>query len=90
MVIKRKNKQVITLLWVFFCMNVVWFLTYRLLNNRILPGPIAVYASLGELGREGIGLHIGYSLLRIFAGVVFALIFGLLIGMIMGRSPLWN
>ena len=87
---KRNRNQGFTLLWVFLSMNIVWYLAYLLLSNRILPSPISVYASLGDLGSEGIGLHVGYSLFRIFAGVVFALIIGLLIGLLMGRSPLWN
>jgi NitT/TauT family transport system permease protein len=90
MVKKQNAKYALTLLGVFLSMNILWFLAYLLLHNRILPSPLEVYASFGELLAEGIARHAGYSLLRIFAGVVLALVVGLAVGLIMGRSPLWN
>lgn len=88
----RKNRihHIIRLLFVFFCMNVVWYIAYLLMNHSILPSPFAVYNAMFHLGGQEIVLNVGYSLFRIFAGVVLALIIGLLIGLLMGRSLTWN
>jgi taurine transport system permease protein len=90
MVKKRKIHVAVRLLFVFFCMNVVWYMAFVLMNHPILPSPFAVYNSLVHLGLKEIGLHVGYSLARIFVGVSLGLIFGLLIGLLMGQSEVWN
>ncbi|WP_339243353.1 ABC transporter permease [Paenibacillus sp. FSL F4-0243] len=90
MVRKNRIHHIIRLLFVFFCMNVVWYIAYLLMNHSILPSPFAVYNAMFHLGGQEIVLNVGYSLFRIFAGVVLALIIGLLIGLLMGRSLTWN
>ncbi|MDH6373201.1 ABC transporter permease [Paenibacillus sp. VTT E-133280] len=90
MVRKNRIHHIIRLLFVFFCMNVVWYIAYLLMNHSILPSPFAVYNAMFHLGGQEIALNVGYSLFRIFAGVVLALIIGLLIGLLMGRSLTWN
>ncbi|MFF2910961.1 ABC transporter permease [Paenibacillus sp. NPDC057934] len=90
MVKKKKLHQVFRLLLVFFCMNVVWYIAYLLMNHPILPSPLAVYQAMGELGGRDLALNVGYSLMRIFAGVLLALLIGLMIGLLMGRSATWN
>ncbi|MFF2018707.1 ABC transporter permease [Paenibacillus sp. NPDC058177] len=90
MVKKRKLHQVFRLLLVFFCMNVVWYIAYLLMNHPILPSPLVVYQAMGELGGRDLALNVGYSLMRIFAGVLLALLIGLMIGLLMGRSATWN
>lgn len=87
------NKQinhVLRLLFVFLCMNLVWYIVYLLRNHPILPSPGAVYKAMFQLEGREVLLNVGYSLLRIFEGVLLALVIGLLIGLLMGRSPLWN
>ncbi|MNO38464.1 putative aliphatic sulfonates transport permease protein SsuC [compost metagenome] len=87
---KSRLHHIIRLLFVFFCMNVAWYIAYLLMNHAILPSPFAVYNAMFHLGAQEIALNVGYSLFRIFAGVVLALIIGLLIGLLMGRSLTWN
>lgn len=87
---KSQLRHIIRLLFVFFGMNVVWYIAYLLLKHSILPSPITVYDAMFNLGMQEIVLNVGYSLVRIFAGVVLALIIGLLIGLLMGRSHTWN
>ncbi|WP_342481983.1 ABC transporter permease [Paenibacillus sp. FSL L8-0340] len=78
------------LLLVFLCMNIIWYIAYLLMNHSILPSPGSVYNAMFHLGAREVMLNVGYSLLRIFEGVALALVIGLLIGLLMGRSPLWN
>lgn len=90
MVNKRRLHHLVRLLFVFVCMNVVWYIAFLLMNHSILPSPFAVYKAMFQLGAQDIAINVGYSLFRIFAGVVLALIIGLLIGLLMGRSLTWN
>lgn len=71
-------------------MNVIWYIAYLLMNHSILPSPGAVYEAMFHLGARDVALNVGYSLLRIFEGVLLALLLGLMVGLLMGRSPLWN
>lgn len=87
---KRRLSHVLRLLLVFLCMNIIWYMAYLLMNHPILPSPGAVYEAMLELGAGDVALNVGYSLLRIFEGVLLALLIGLLTGLLMGRSPLWN
>ncbi|WP_307589454.1 ABC transporter permease [Paenibacillus wynnii] len=90
MVKKRRLHHLARLLFVFFCMNVIWYIAFLLMNHPILPSPWAVYNAMIHLGAQEIALNVGYSLVRIFAGVVLALLIGMLIGLLMGRSQAWN
>ncbi|OKP89311.1 ABC transporter permease [Paenibacillus sp. P3E] len=90
MVKKRGLPQLLRLLFVFLCMNIIWYMAYLLMNHPILPSPGAVYEAMFHLGARDVALNVGYSLLRIFEGVLLALMIGLLIGLLMGRSQLWN
>ncbi len=87
---KRRLPHLLRLLFVFLCMNILWYLAYLLMNHPILPSPGAVYEAMFHLGAKDVALNVGYSLLRIFEGVLLALMIGLLLGLLMGRSPLWN
>ncbi|OKP92987.1 ABC transporter permease [Paenibacillus sp. P32E] len=90
MVKKRGLPHLLRLLFVFLCMNIIWYMAYLLMNHPILPSPGAVYEAMFHLGARDVALNVGYSLLRIFEGVLLALMIGLLIGLLMGRSQLWN
>lgn len=90
MVIKQRLHHVLRLLLVFLCMNIIWYIAYLLMNHSILPSPGSVYNAMFHLGARELLLNVGYSLLRIFEGVALALVIGLLIGLLMGRSPVWN
>ncbi|OAB39009.1 ABC transporter permease [Paenibacillus macquariensis subsp. defensor] len=90
MVNKKKRHHLLRLLLVFVSMNVVWYIAYLLINHSILPSPIAVYASMGHLEGKEVWLDVCYSLFRVFAGVLLALMIGMSIGLLMGRSRIWN
>lgn len=87
---RRRLNYILRLLLVFLGMHVVWYVAYLLVHHPMLPSPLEVYQAMGHLGGRDIVLNVGYSLMRIFAGVLLALIVGLLIGLLMGRSALWN
>ena len=87
---KRRLPHVLRLLFVFLCMNVIWYIAYLLMNHPILPSPGSVYQAMFQLGARDVALNVGYSLLRIFEGVLLALFIGLLVGLLMGRSQVWN
>lgn len=86
----RRLNYILRLLLVFLGMNVIWYLAYVLVNHPMLPSPLGVYLAMGQLGGRELVQNVGYSLMRVFAGVLFALILGLLVGLLMGRSALWN
>ncbi|WP_438347151.1 ABC transporter permease [Paenibacillus sp. FA6] len=71
-------------------MNIAWYIAFLVMDHPILPSPSAVYNALGHLGMKEIGLHVYYSIGRVFVGVLLGLIIGLLIGLLMGRSQFWN
>ncbi len=87
---KGSLRNALTLLLVFVGINLVWYGLSLLVDKPILPAPGSVYNALGTLAGESIWMHAGYSLLRIFTGILAALIVGLLLGMVMGRSLFWN
>lgn len=87
---RRRLNYILRLLLVFLGMHAIWYVAYLLVHHPMLPSPLEVYQAMGYLGGKDIVLNIGYSLMRIFAGVLLALIVGLLIGLLMGRSVLWN
>ncbi|GIO43137.1 ABC transporter permease [Paenibacillus apis] len=90
MVNSRRLNYILRLLLVFLGMNLIWYVAYVLVNHPMLPSPLGVYLAMGQLGGRELVLNVGYSLMRVFAGVLLALILGLLIGLLMGRSALWN
>lgn len=90
MVKKKTLSHPTKLIGVLLSINVIWYLLYLMIDHTILPNPIEVYVSLFQLDRQEIATHIGYSMFRVFIGVMLALIIGLLIGILMGCSPWWN
>ncbi|WP_246188116.1 ABC transporter permease [Paenibacillus tengchongensis] len=87
---RQRLRHILRLLLVFLVMNAIWYLIYLLLKHPILPSPGAVYRAMFALDCREVALNVGYSLLRITEGVALALVLGLLIGLLMGRSPFWN
>jgi len=79
----------------FFCgfltVNILWFLAACFINSPILPTPLAVYQNLLRLFLEqGMLLHLGHSLFRMFNGLLISILLGLILGLIMAQSPFWN
>ena len=67
---RRRLNYILRLLLVFLGMHVVWYVAYLLVHHPMLPSPLEVYQAMGHLGGKDIVLNVGYSLMRIFAGVL--------------------
>ncbi|WP_314061616.1 ABC transporter permease [uncultured Vagococcus sp.] len=70
--------------------HLIWLLASLGVNKAILPSPVVVYQSFGTLVKAQLGWHIMVSLRRIFIGMGVALVIGSGLGVLMGRSKLWN
>ncbi|OWA36294.1 ABC transporter permease [Saccharibacillus sp. O16] len=81
---------VLRLLGVFAVLHVLWALLAAALQRDILPSPWVVYPALIHLDGAEMLTHVGASLIRVCAGIGLALAVGLLLGLLMGRSPRWN
>lgn len=70
--------------------HLVWYLASLIINKPILPSPFVVYQAFGSLVNAQLGWHIIVSLRRIFIGMGLALLSGSGLGLLMGRSRVWN
>lgn len=77
-------------LYGFLSINTAWLIAAYFVDRPILPSPLDVYANLGRLLDQQIFMHLGYSLFRMFAGLFFAIVIGLAVGLLMAQSPFWN
>ena len=74
----------------FIILNILWYIFSLMMNSRILPSPIKIYANLPNLLRKDFHLHIYASLYRVGVGLLIAFIIGITIGLIMGYSEKIN
>lgn len=74
----------------FLLLNLLWLVGAALLQSPALPGPLAVYARFGDAVSAGLLLHAGASILRVVAGMAFALLVGLPLGLLMAGSARWG
>lgn len=65
--------------------NVIWYMAAVTLRMPVLVNPIDVYGHLGEVWKEGMGLHLSASLWRILLGLLFSLILALITALGMFR-----
>lgn len=70
--------------------NVIWWLLAIVFNNKALPNPLDVYATLPKTLSQGMFDHSVASLRRIFIGVFIALALGLMGGLLTGLSKQAN
>ncbi|RMX06511.1 ABC transporter permease [Corticibacter populi] len=55
-----------------------------LVDARLLPSPLAIFAHLGEqLGERSFQFHIGQTLIRLLCGFAIALVIGVALGVVM-------
>lgn len=71
-------------------LNVIWWLLAVVFNNKALPNPLDVYATLPKSLSQGMFDHSLASLRRIFIGVCLALGLGLAGGLLTGLSKKAN
>ena len=71
---KRLNK-----LWTFskgfILLNILWYIFSLMMNSRILPSPIKIYANLPNLLKDDFYLHINTSLYRVGIGLFISFYF---------------
>lgn len=65
----------------------LWWCIALLVELPIIPSPAAVAGKLAQIFLQAIAVHAGYSLWRIVAGLLAALLVGFPIGMLMGYFP---
>lgn len=85
----KKNKFFQTLL-AFFSLNFLWYIASLFLKQDMLPSPFLVYQHLFQMDFSQLGLHVYNSLVRLFWGILIAIVIGFLIGLLMGRVEKWN
>lgn len=68
----------------------LWEIAARLAGDpRLMPGPLAVFSTLGhELGQGELLFHLGMTLWRVVASFTIAMTMGMIFGILLGRSPL--
>lgn len=74
----------------FVILNILWWLASLGINQNMLPSPFKVYQHLFQMELSVVSLHIYNSLVRLFWGMLIAVVIGFLIGLLMGRSERWN
>ena len=65
---------------------IVWLAAAEIIQLPIVPSPIRVAKNIGEIFFDGIAVHFAYSLGRILAGLLLAVVVGLPVGVWMGWS----
>jgi NitT/TauT family transport system permease protein len=69
----------------------VWYAAALIIDSRVLPGPEQVLRALETAARRGdLFFHVGVTLGRVAAAFALAMIIGVAIGIVMGRSGLIN
>ena len=74
----------------FLLLNLFWLLASLLLDARVVPSPVEVYAHFDKVLSSGIFLHVGASLWRVAAGLAVSLLLGVPLGVLMARSARWG
>lgn len=70
----------------FGLVHLLWYLAALLLKTPVVPDPLAVYTQFGDVFRDGILLHVLYSLRRIALGLLLSLLVGVPVGILMASS----
>lgn len=66
---------------------IIWGVTAEIVVSRVLPGPVAVFKALiVEIQRGDLFHHLGITLARVTASFAVAMVIGVAVGIIMGRS----
>ena len=77
-------------LMAFLILNCFWYIASLGLKQAMLPSPFEVYRHLFQMDMGKMGLHIYNSFIRLFWGMLIAVVIGFLVGFLMGRSDKWN
>ncbi|MFV0503231.1 MAG: ABC transporter permease [Lachnospirales bacterium] len=85
-----KKNNLLHSLGAFLVLNILWWLASLWINQNMLPSPVAVYQHLFKMDMTKIYLHVYNSFIRLFWGILIAVIIGFLVGLLMGRNERWN
>ena len=80
----KELKKIWTFTKGFIILNVLWYIFSLIMNSRLLPSPLKIYANLPSLFKENFYAHIIASLYRVGIGLLIAFIIGVSLGLIMG------
>ncbi len=70
---------------------IIWEAGSQLIGTRLLPPPQVVVLAVAHEARSGaLAFNLGITLLRVVASFTIAMAFGTVIGLAMGRAPLFN
>jgi NitT/TauT family transport system permease protein len=70
---------------------VAWIVVSHLIGERLLPEPKTVALALRDEVRSGaLTFNLGVTLVRVFASFAVAMALGAVIGLLMGRNPIFN
>jgi NitT/TauT family transport system permease protein len=68
-----------------------WIVASHLLGERLLPEPKTVVLALFSEARSGaLAFNLGVTLLRVLASFAIAMVLGTVIGLLMGRNPIFD
>jgi ABC-type nitrate/sulfonate/bicarbonate transport system permease component len=78
-------------LWPLLALALLWQLIALQAHSRVLPTPLAVgYALWQALGSGELLFHLGQTLRRVLLSFVLAMLLGVALGILMGRSRRWD
>jgi len=66
----------------FAMLNTLWYLAYIIIDRIVMPSPLVVMQEIPNLFSLNIHLHFAHSLYRILAGLFFAMLIGLIMGIL--------
>lgn len=85
----KKNPLLQTLI-AFITLNALWYVASLMLNQEMLPSPVLVYQHLFQMDMAKLSLHVYNSLIRLFWGMLIAVVVGFFVGLLMGSVEKWN
>jgi NitT/TauT family transport system permease protein len=83
-------KKTYTFIQGFLLVNLLWLVASLILNTNVIPSPLLVYKSFGNIINNGILLHILHSLRRVGLGLLLSTVVGLFVGILMAVSKRCN
>jgi NitT/TauT family transport system permease protein len=70
---------------------ITWIVASHFIGERLLPEPRTVALALFHEARSGaLTYNLSVTLLRVFAAFAIAMVLGTMIGLLMGRNPVFN
>ncbi|MGB9976947.1 ABC transporter permease [Thermovenabulum sp.] len=78
--IKKSGRYLLTL----FLFFTIWQLASVTVKGPLLPSPVAVFLNIGEVFFTKIAPHAFISLYRVIMGLVISMLFGMVVGILMG------